>query len=364
MLIAVAILLAALAFAAWLAVGVARWLRAFAAAPSLGAAVGGLAQWWLFCWFADWSWRAASPPFIQSDKIGLDARIYLAGAQTWLAGGDPWTATVWFNDAGSYGFHFAAPPPSVLLSVPFAWMPERLFASLAILASFAAGFVILRAVRLPAWWIVFPPLMIGILSANPVVIGLACIVSGVRWLAPVGFAAKVYLAAGLVAERRWKDLAFVAIVLVAMVLVLMPLWLQYLADYSRISAMIAHESAGGFSATRSPQLLAVTAACVGALAVVDWRAACWLAVPALSPFAEFHSSIFALPVMAPGLGALVAVSGSPGDAVMPWAICAYSAWRVGRRGAELAGLRLPSWLDVQVRRAAPDAAASSGSPAR
>ena len=60
--------------------------------------------------------------------------------------------------------------------------------------------------------------------------------------------------------------------------------------------------------------------------------------------------MFALPVMAPGLGALLAMAGTPGDAFAPLAICAYAAWRVGRRGAELAGLRLPDWLDVQVRR--------------
>jgi hypothetical protein len=351
--IVAAILFAVAAFGAWLAVGVARWLREFAAAPSLRAAVQGLTQWWLFCWFLDWSWRAAYPPFVQSDKFGLDARIYLGGAQTWLSGGDPWTSVVWFNDAGTYGFHFAAPPPAVLLYVPFAWMPERLFANLAVLASFAAGLFLLRAVRLPAWWIVFPPLLLGILSANPVVIGLACIVSGVRWLAPVGFGAKVYLAAGLVAERRWKDLAFVVAIVAALVLLLMPLWIQYVSDYPSISATIAAESAGGFSATRAMPLFAATAVCVAALAVVDWRAACWLAVPALSPFAEFHSSIFALPVMAPGLGGLLAMAGAPSDAWAPLAICAYSIWRVGRRGAEMAGLRLPEWLDVQARRSEP-----------
>jgi hypothetical protein len=361
--IVVAILLAVAAFGAWLAVGVASWLREFAAAPTLSGFVRGIGQWWLFCWFVDWSWRAAYPPFVQSDKLGLDARIYLGGARTWLAGGDPWTSAVWFNDAGTYGFHFAAPPPAVLLCVPFAWMPERLFANLAVMASFAAGFLILRAVRLPSWWIVFPPLLLGILSANPVVIGLACVVSGVRWLAPVGFAAKVYLAAGLVAERRWKDLVFVAVVVAAMVLLLMPMWLQYASDYSSISAGIAAESAGGFSATRALPLFAATAACVAALAVVDWRAAFWLAVPALSPFAEFHSSIFALPVMAPGLGGLLAMAGTPGDAWAPLAICAYSIWRVGRRAAEAGGLRLPAWADVQVRRPTPPDAADVTSSA-
>jgi hypothetical protein len=351
MAVVLLVLIAALAFGVWLAIGAARWLWGFAAAPTGRKLVHGSVQWALFCWFVNQSWQAAAPPFFQSDKLGLDARIYLGGAQRWLAGGDPWTATVEFHDFGTYGFHFAAPPPSVLLGVPFAWMPDRLFANLVIVASFAAGFYLLRAVRLPAWWIVFPPLLIGILSANPVVIGLACLVSGRRWAAPIAFAAKIYFAAGLVAERRWREIAFVAAVVAAMVVVLLPLWLQYAADYSSVSATIAQESAGGFSATRAAPLFVVTAVAVAALATVDWRAAWWLAVPALAPFAEFHASVFALPVMAPGLGALLAIAGTPADAVAPWAICAYSAWRVGRRAAELASLRLPDWLDVQVRRA-------------
>jgi hypothetical protein len=344
------VLAAAAAFGAWLAADTLAWLRGFAKAPSIAGFVRGVVQWGLFCWFADWSWRAASPPFLDSDKLGLDARIYLAGAKAWLSGDNPWSAQVLFHDAGTYGFHFAAPPPSVLLGVPFAWIDDdRLFGNLAVLASFAAALYILRAVRLPRWWIVFPPLLIGILSGNPVVIGLAAIVSTRRWAAPIGFACKVYLAAGLVAARRWRDLAVVVAVVAGLIVVLAPLWLQYAQDYSAISARIAHETDGGFSASRTPTLFLVTAACVAALAAVDWRAACWLAVPALSPFAEFHSSVFALPVMVPGLGALLAMSGTPGDGWAPLAICTYSLWRVARAIGERNGLRVPAWLDLRAQ---------------
>jgi hypothetical protein len=345
----VAILIAAAVFGAWLALGVARWLCRFVAAPSWSDALHGVFRWWLFCWFVDWSWRVAFPPFVQSDKLGLDARIYLGGAQAWLSGGDPWTSAVWFNDAGTYGFHYAAPPPSLLLFVPFAWMPERLFANLAVIACFVAGFCLLRAVRLPAWWILFPPLLIGILSGNPVVVGLAVVVSGVRWLAPVAVAAKVYLGVGLVAARRWKDVAVVVAVMAATFVLLAPLWLQYAADYPSVSATIAHESMGGFSASRDPMLFAATAACLALLAVVDWRAACWLAMPALSPFAEFHSSVAALPVMSPGLAAMLSMWAPPSDALIPTSIGAYCAWRVMRRAGESAGLKLPAWLDVRIR---------------
>jgi hypothetical protein len=345
----VAILVAVALFGLWLALGVARWLRGFAASPSLGGFVRGMTQWWLFCWFAQWSWKVAYPPFVQSDKLGLDARIYLGGARAWLSGGDPWTSAVWFHDAGTYGFHYAAPPPSLLLFAPFAWMPERLFANLAVIACFAAGFYLLRAVRLPAWWILFPPLLIGILSGNPVVIGLAAVVSGARWLAPVGVVAKVYLGVGLVAARRWKDVAVVVAVVAATLVLLAPLWLQYAADYSSVSATIAHESMGGFSASRDPMLFVATAACLALLAFVDWRAACWLAMPALSPFAEFHSSVAALPVMSPGLAALLSMWRPPSDALIPTAIAAYCAWRVMRRAAETAGLKFPAWLDVRIR---------------
>jgi len=97
--ILVVVLLCAGGFGAWLALRAGEWLSSFAAAPSWRGLVHGGTNWVLFCWFADWSWRAASPPFLESDKLGLDARIYLRGAQAWLSGGDPWNATVQFHDA-------------------------------------------------------------------------------------------------------------------------------------------------------------------------------------------------------------------------------------------------------------------------
>jgi len=367
MAILVVVLVCAGGFGAWLALRAGGWLSSFAAAPSWRELVHGGTNWILFCWFADWSWRAASPPFLESDKLGLDARIYLRGAQAWLNGGDPWNATVQFHDAGTYGFHFAAPPPSVLLCVPFAWVAEDLFVAAVIVAGFAAGFYILRSLGLPPWWIVFPPLTIGILSGNPVVIGMALLLSGRTWAAPIAFAAKVYLGAGLVAERRWRDLAIVAFALAAMAVILLPLWMQYAADYSSISANIAHESAGGFSATRAAPLFALTAVMVALLALVDWRAAWWLAVPALAPFAEFHASIFALPVISPGLAALLAMAGQPADAFAPWAICAYAAWRLAWAGAGLAGLHMPEPLAemgrlVKPRPDPPGSTGPAGSP--
>ena len=109
-----------------------------------------------------------------------------------------------------------------------------------------------------------------------------------------------------------------------------PLYAQYLADYPHVQAWISNATWGGFSATRDPRLFAVTAAALGALALIDRRAAGWLAVPALWPAGEYFYASFALPLRSPWLLAALAVSGSQADAYVPWAIVAYCAVRLAQ----------------------------------
>src|ERR1700690_2282397 len=92
----------------------------------------------LAVWFAYFAWRTVGgiltdwPAHL--DTVGVDGRLYYRAAQTWVAGGDPWTASsaqtftnTWPPSGGMIPFNFTGPPPTVLAFVPFVWIPETLF---------------------------------------------------------------------------------------------------------------------------------------------------------------------------------------------------------------------------------------------
>src|SRR3954468_949166 len=82
--------------------------------------------------------------------IGLDARIYRVAAHAALSGGDPWARQ------GALGF--AGTPTSLIAYVPAAILPETV-AVAAYIGLFVVGAVlVLRRLRLPAWWLLSPPL--------------------------------------------------------------------------------------------------------------------------------------------------------------------------------------------------------------
>ena len=76
----------------------------------------------LFVWLAYWGWQSIAGTFSDYpnhlDTLGVDGRLYYRAAQTWLAGGDPWTAYVTQNSFPLSGvwvkFLFTGPPPTVL----------------------------------------------------------------------------------------------------------------------------------------------------------------------------------------------------------------------------------------------------------
>src|SRR3970040_2252321 len=52
-----------------------------------------------------------------SPAMGFDGRLYAAAAREWLQGGDPWSVQV-------QGISLAAPPPSLVMAAPFAFLPQ------------------------------------------------------------------------------------------------------------------------------------------------------------------------------------------------------------------------------------------------
>ena len=276
-----------------------------------------------------WQWPA------HLDTVGVDGRLYYRAAHMWLSGGDPWTAYTQTNTwpvSGQYIHElFTGPPPTVLAFVPFTWIPEDLFTVGWLGLTVAATVYALRRLGLPIWWLLFPPVVTGIVSGNPHMVALAVLLCGsnkLRWLAvPL----KAYAVFPMLAERQWRALGILAAIVGASVVVFLPLWVQYRLDYAQVNEWLTGPgTAGGFSATRDPRLFALTAAALGALALIDRRAAGWLAVPALWPATQYFYATFALPLRSPWLAAALALAQPKEAAVVPWAIVAYSAARVAQ----------------------------------
>jgi len=312
------------AAAAWLTMTVLEWLADFVEAPTWRKLVHAAGQVALCGWFAYWV-RDSCWSIPTDGRLGIDGRIYYRAAQAWLGGHDPWVAGVPVN---GFRFDFAGPPPTVLAFAPLAVLPEDVFTALWLTITVAAAVYTVRRVKRPMWWLLFPPLVQGVLVGNPQVLCLAVLLAGSDWVRSLAIPLKAYAALPMLAELRWRALGILAAAC-ALSFALWPgLWLTYLEEFGTISARIAAESFGGFSATRDTTLLVVTAAAIGALALIDRRAAGWLSVPALWPSSQFFYSAFALPVMSPILAIGLAVDWRPLPAQV---ICVYAAWRLAQR---------------------------------
>jgi hypothetical protein len=274
-----------------------RWLRvllpgAFVALWILNLAVG-------------FEWRT----------LGLDARIYYHGSAAWLAGQDPWSAGAYL---GERLFSYAGLPPTTILLAPLTVLPEELFVWLWLVLSVVAAIVVVRTLRLPLAWMTYPPLLYGVLAANPHVVVLALVLAGGTGGGALAAILKVVAVPPLVGERRWRAIGLATVAIMATILFAPGLWTSFLHQAGTVADAIHAESGGGVSAWGQPVLFPATVAALALLALVDLRAACWLAVPALFPTTQYYYAMFALPVdpflaaaMAfpwPGVPALVTIA--------------------------------------------------------
>jgi hypothetical protein len=261
------------------------------------------------------------------EVLGIDARIYVRAAAAFRFGGDPWDAFV-SNPAGSH-LHFAALPPTVLAFFPLTFLPEKLAVWIVILASVLSAFWIVRTLRLPLWWLLFPPLMEGVFAANPQIILLALLLSGssvLRALAPM---LKIYALAPLVGERWIRALVLAAMFTAASYLIAPDLWHTYFTRGDEITSRLFLESRGGYSAfSNSLPLLVMAVMGAGLLAICDLPAAGWLVAPAVVPASQFHLSTMAMPVLARQSNlALVVLYSLPVHGLPSAIIAVYGAWR-------------------------------------
>jgi hypothetical protein len=291
-----------------------RWLGFFLPAAFLSL--------WLMILAVGFNWEA----------VGLDARIYYHGSAAWLAGQDPWATGVLLNGRL---FSYAGLPPTAMVLAPMTYLPEEAFVWLWLLMSLGAAFAVVRALRLPALWFAYPPLLYGVMSANPNVVVLALLVAAGTWGGALASVIKVVTIPPLVGERRWRALLLAAVAMGASVLLAPGLWSEFLHQAGAIQNTISAESGGGLSAWGRPLVLIPTVVALVVLARIDLRASAWLVVPALFPTTQYHYALFALPVD-PFLAAGMAF---PLPLVAPIMTIAYTVVRVGvviwrrRRGA-------------------------------
>lgn len=276
----------------------------------------------------------------------MDARIYYRGALAFMRSEDPWKTYVLDGD---HPFHFAGLPSTVQLLAPFTVLPEGVFVALAIALSALAALVVVRSLRLPIWWLAFPPVVEGVSSGNPQILVLALLLAGGSVGTAVAAGLKVYAVIPPFIQGRWKPVATTGLLLLVSVLVSPGLWGQYLAESGTISRILLDEAFGGFSAVRMPLLLLPpTIVAVAYLLLRDRTLLAWLVVPALWPATQLHYSTFALPVITPWAAFLLAI---PVRGFVPIAVIGYALAvalrQLGRRlpygflGLESAGNPLP-----------------------
>lgn len=242
-----------------------------------------------------WFLTLSAPSILTALRIQpilfFDARLYLDATRAWLAGSDPWLVEY-------RGFFFAAPPPTLLPLVPFAVLPDPVGWMLLGGLVVAGALATVRMLRLPAWWLLFPPIVHGAISGNIQLLLVPILLSRGAWLAPF---LKVYALVPLVLLRRWRTLVVVA----ALLLVTAPIlpWGSYLARFIEINAILADQARYGLS---GPVLVALLPLGLACLWIVRGETAAWLAVPALWPSQQWYYATLVIPTRSQVVAAVVA----------------------------------------------------------
>ena len=216
---------------------------------------------------------------------GYDGLLYRDAALRWLAGGDPWAL-----DTGVAVF--GAPPPTLLAMLPFAIVPDAL-ARIAIVGSGVLASVwVVRRLRLPLWWLAFPPLVDGMYIANPHVFVVPLLIAGAG---PLAVFFKVYAGAVPALLLRWQTIAVTA-GLVVVTLPFLP-WTLFFERWPDVSAALASQSGGGgLSVLATPILLPVA---IAAAIFIGRKWLAWWAVPVFWPYTQWYYSSMVLPVATP-----------------------------------------------------------------
>jgi len=311
----------------------------------------------LAAWFAGQTYMRIARFVRDKVPLGQDIRIYYRGVQGWLHGGDPWAAQVVVDS--HHAFSYAGSPVTTVLLAPSALFSEDQFTLLWLGLSALSALAIVRWLRLPLWWLLFPPTAEALFSGNPQLVVLMLLLAGASrpgvLADAIAVALKVYAVIPLLGERRLRRVGLALVLTLATFVVAPSLWIHYAEQFGAISTRLAQQSGNGYSAFYFPSLLGPTAIAIVLLWRRDPKAAAWLAVPALWPSTEFHYSTFAQPVMTPLLAVLLAV---PNQRLAPVAIMLYVFWRFAAAPVQA---HLAAWA-AEAMRAREDDAMTGGDP--
>jgi hypothetical protein len=218
--------------------------------------------------------------------IGYDARLYAAAARAWLQGGDPWAV----SDGGVL---FSAPPPTLIPMVPLTPLPDVPLSAVVVIGSFALALAAVRSLGLPLWWVLFSPIIDGVMLGNPDVAVLAALVVLGRRFDVIAPLLKVYALAPLAADRRWRTIGLFALIVLVSVLVLP--WGRWIA-----AGPLVQENLQRFATTTSVYgSLPLMIVAIVALLSMGVRRAGWLAVPVLWPWTQPHYLAMSTPAVTP-----------------------------------------------------------------
>ena len=226
--------------------------------------------------------RLAIPPLIVGLPYGWDAVVYTQAAREWLQGGNPWAS-------GAYAIGFAAPPPSFLPFVPFTPLPDQAVSVLWVGIALLSALYSIRRLALPVWWLLFPPVSLGIMTGSSALLVTALLLRGTALAGGLGVLTRIYAALPLLVLGRWRSL----LVAGALLLATAPMpWGLYWDERARVGQLL--EGTSDLSAASAPWLL--PPAIVGLVLLGRWRAS-WLIVPTLWPNTQLYYSVIALPVV-------------------------------------------------------------------
>lgn len=247
--------------------------------------------------------------------LGFDARLYVEAARVWLAGGDPWAVS-------HLGIMYAAPPPTLLATLPLLLVPDALVAPVAIVGSFLLAAAAIRAIGLPWWWLTFWPVVDAALVGSLDLAVLAALVLGGRRFDMVAPFLKIFAVVPMIGDRRWRSLVITAAVLVVTVPILP--WGEWWRSWSDVAAGLAR-TAEGTSVFGNIPLMIVASVALLSLGV---RRAGWLAVPVLWPWTQIHYMVIAIPAMSPLIALVWCLPGVPPVAVLGSVVVAAIAHRL------------------------------------
>jgi hypothetical protein len=263
---------------------------------------------------------------------GYDGMLYRTATVDWMQGRDPWTPP-------TEGAAFAAPPPTLLAMIPFALVPEPV-ARVALLAlGVMASVWMVRRLKLPIWWLAFPPLVDGLYVGNPHIFVAPLLVAG---LAPIAGFLKLYALAVPALRLDLRALVIIAALLVVTVPILP--WGQFFAEWPQINDALRRQAGGtGLSVWATPWLLPVA---IGAAIFVGRERLAWLAVPVFWPFTQWYYAAMALPGVTP-LAAIALATPIAGATTVALVIAAVELYWRGRSTGQPELLRwgpVPEWL--------------------